>query len=329
MSTPTGRLWVGLRQLAFGAAVFVVAVGLLLGSFSLAATERWVGLPTSAAVAEVTPVPSATLPVVTLPATPLPSSTGEPPQTPETPLPTSLTPTPALYPPCTPSGWRLYQIQAGETIQTLAWQANTSPEVLAEMNCLEAEAFVPGRWVYLPPAFFATATPIPCGAPPDWVLYTVRVGDTLFNLSRRLGITISAIQRANCMASDDHTLYVGKPLYLPAIPPPLTALPTPFPTATPTPTPTPTSVVTPTPTLTATPLPTLVPTPTATGIPSPTPTPTTALTPTVTATPVLTPTETATPTATPSPSSTPEASEAPTATPTPTSTPTPTFTPEP
>ncbi|RME34577.1 MAG: LysM peptidoglycan-binding domain-containing protein, partial [Thermoflexia bacterium] len=176
-----------------------------------------------------------------------------------TPAPVSApTPLSVLYPtPCAPpAGWLPYTVRRGDTLYRLAWRSGTSPLLIRQANCLETDSLQVGRVIYLPPTFFATPTRVPCGPPPGWVRYFVQPGDTLWNLSFRLGVSIEAIRLANCMT--DYVLRVGQPLYLPAYPPPFT------PTRTPTRPPTATSTATPTPTLTPTEVPTGTPTPTLT-----------------------------------------------------------------
>lgn len=70
----------------------------------------------------------------------------------------------------------------------------------------------------------STSTPAPvvfvptqCIPPAGWVLYIVRAGDTLSNLSRIFNISIAQLQSANCMGSSV-TLYVGQSIYTPWIP---------------------------------------------------------------------------------------------------------------
>jgi LysM repeat protein len=55
-------------------------------------------------------------------------------------------------------------------------------------------------------------------APPGWVEYTVRSGDTLSRLAADSGATASAVSAANCLESN--RLYAGMVLFLPAEPPP-------------------------------------------------------------------------------------------------------------
>lgn len=75
-----------------------------------------------------------------------------------------------------------------------------------------------------PPTVEPTTTPEPqpsstpevilesCTPPAGWVPYTVRLGDTLFSLSRQSGVSLDEVREANCLSSD--VLYPGSVLYL-------------------------------------------------------------------------------------------------------------------
>jgi membrane protease YdiL (CAAX protease family)/LysM repeat protein len=75
-----------------------------------------------------------------------------------------------------------------------------------------------------------------CGPPSGWVVYRVRPGDTLWSLSRALGIPLDRLRSANCLKGNS-VIYAGQPLYVPFLPPlPLpTSTPRPVATATPLP----------------------------------------------------------------------------------------------
>ena len=235
---------------------------------------------------------------------------GEPTYTPSpTPRP-SQTPKPEQPVTCpSPPGWNSIIVQSGDTLDSLAQTYNTTPNALAQANCLVSSNLIPGSVFYVPGP--PPPTPVPCGPPSGWVYYIVQPGDTLYSISRKFGTTVAQLQVANCMGSST-SIRVGQKLYVPYVP---TAIPSYTPTFTVTPSPEPSATPTEIP-------PTLVPT---TALPSVTPDgPTATLTPTSTATPEP---PTATPTNTPTNTSTPTPS--PTNTPTPTSTPTWTFTPVP
>lgn len=73
----------------------------------------------------------------------------------------------------------------------------------------------------------AACTPAP---PANWVAYTVKEGDYLFNLALATGTTVARLEEVNCLTATG--LGVGQRLWLPALPP--TATPTVTPTAVPT-----------------------------------------------------------------------------------------------
>jgi LysM repeat protein len=114
-----------------------------------------------------------------------------------------------------------------------------------------------------------TRTPVPCAPETSWPVYTVRRGDTLYNIARLSGTTYPRLMAANCLTRTH--IRTGQRLFVPRLPVfPDTATPTPVTPTTVTPT-----TVTPT-TITPT---TVTPT---------TVTPTTAVPTTIT--PVYTPT---------------------------------------
>jgi LysM repeat protein len=137
-----------------------------------------------------------------------------------------------------------------------------------------------------------TPTAIACSLPDGWVVYTVKLWDTLYWLSLSVRTSMEYLIEVNCLTST--TVVVGQELYLPYYPPKasFTSTKSPTPTRTdipPTRTYTSTFTATPTPTPTFTFTNTPVP-PTATSVP-----------------PTLTPTDTSTPT----PTEIPETSETP------------------
>lgn len=257
-----------LRPLLWGLTIALASFAFLMGSFSLSLAEgNMVGwTPTSP--------PTAT---EGLPATPG-----------EAPPPPTASPTPSLPPPPTncppPAGWLPYVVQPGDTLASLAADYQSSSAELGQANCLLTSSLLPGVVVYLPPVL--TPTPVPCGPPTGWVVYLVRPGDTLYQLSQAYGVTVAELRQANCLTSS--LIRTGQRLYVP-----------------------PWATRTPSPTLSGTPTPTVTPLHTPTWTPSPpTPSlPTATSSPTATSTSTFTPTFTFTasdlPTATPSPSMTP------------------------
>jgi LysM repeat protein len=215
-----------LQQVLLGIFIALASIGLLLGGFSLSLAEGKINATSTA-----TPTPS---PTQTPSLTPTSSTTWQPftpsaltSPTLESPtvLPTwtpsltpsltmSLTPTlttpPANCPP--PAGWSVYFVQSGETLYSIATRYGISSAKLQTANCLLTTGLIPGVVIYVPP--MPTQTPLSCGAPYGWIVYTVRPGDTLYRLSITYGITVAELQRANCLGSST-LLHTAQLLYVP------------------------------------------------------------------------------------------------------------------
>lgn len=292
----------GLRGLISALATSLI----VLGALSLSLAE---GMVLTAPTAQ----PEPTLPPVNL--TPLPDPDGRSltqtaaSQIPTNTIPVLVTPTEDLSSFCErPSGWEVYVIQPGDTLESLSAERNIPLEQLMAGNCLVSPQVIHGTFLYLPiptptPTVTMTKTatttvtaavtrsatatrtsttpgkiipsPVPCGPYPGWVRYRIQKGDTLFSLSRELNTSVSQLQHANCLGSSTliragHWLWVPRLPYRTPTPTYTMTQPPATPTGTksPVPTSTATSTVTPTATLTATPTPTN--TETATLTPTPT-----------------------------------------------------------
>ena len=151
-----------------------------------------------------------------------------------------------------PVGWLPYIVQYGDTLNKIAIRHRMSSSVLQQANCLLTTELLPGIVIYVPPV--ATQVSIPCGPPSTWIIYYVRLGDTLSRLSQAYQVSVGALQAANCMGSSTF-LRVGQALYVPPwrpiYPPPPPPV-YPIPTMTNTPVITPPDPPTEAPTLTAT-----------------------------------------------------------------------------
>lgn len=272
----------GLLQVLGGLGLALLAGALVLGTLLLPAADQAAGPRQATRAAQILPtLPGATL-YPTYAPPPSPSATALPTAT-SLPAATSTAPS-TLYPACqVPAGWLPYTVGPADTLYSLAWRAGTTPYAILQGNCLSSNTLRVGQRIYLPPAFFATPTRVPCGPPPGWVVYYVQPGDTLWNISIRVGVSVEAIRQANCLR--DYTLRVGQPLYLPFRPAPLTPTATLSPLLTPTWTPTLTPTITTTPTPTPTETPTATPTPTETPAPTETPTEMPTAEPTATVSP--------------------------------------------
>ena len=295
------------RELISGLLAALVSIIIIGGSFAISFAEDGLSLTLAPAPAST----STTTPTVLIP-TPLP---GEPTHTPSpSPLPTTPTIPPSPTSSCPmPSGWVIITIGPGYTLNSLAQLYNITPETLAEANCLIISKLTPGTTLYVPGPLptstpnrpsIPTPSPVHCGAPQGWVLYTVQQGDTLYSIGVARGVNVAQLQAANCMGNST-IIKIGQRIYVPNVP---TVIPSSTATATPTPTPTLPPTLTPIPptathTLEATTAaaPSETPTPTgtvSTETPSATPTSTSTSTDTPTPLPTLTPTFTPSPTAT-------------------------------
>jgi hypothetical protein len=143
-----------------------------------------------------------------------------------------------------PIGWFPYTIERSDTLNNLSASVGISPQDLADANCLQESRLTPDSIIFLPPAT-STPPPVACGAPRNWLVYSVQQGDTLFDIAQRVNSTVSQLKNANCLNSDN--IRTGQKLYVPYLPAPkpsptpILATQTPLiPTSTQVPSPTPT-----------------------------------------------------------------------------------------
>ena len=265
-----------LRQLSIGIIIAIVSVVLVIGGIFLSLAETFSPLATP------TPIPPTiqlTFPTMT------PSLVISQSETTTATLTqiATLTPSATLLPPtpCSPApaSWIRIILGVGDTIYSVAQQYRTTTEDLSAANCL-ASLDLPVGYMLLVPPVQATVTVIPCGPFAGWVrTYIVQPGDNLFRVGLAYGVTVTQLQRANCMGSST-TIFVGQRLWVPNVPtrtPGVTLIPNP-PTGTNTLEPIPTTEASATlepPTSTSTQIPTIEPsaTPTASITPFPSLTP--------------------------------------------------------
>jgi len=223
-----------LRQGLFGLFAAALSALVILGGFVLSMAEGGTPLaqaseppPLTAPVEQVFPTPGESGPTPTFfaPETQAQGLETEPPVVGAgSPTPAAPTAAPSATAPAhvncpQPPGWETITIQPGDTLNSLANKHDLDPRELAAMNCLVADTLLPGTLLYVPPGRQAAPPEEKCGPPPGWVFYTVRRGDTLYRLSRLLGVSIRELQQANCMGSST-TLRAGQQMYVPFQPPP-------------------------------------------------------------------------------------------------------------
>lgn len=188
-------------------------------------SEPWTPSPV---MPSPSPSPSP-LPSPTPTPSPTASPTGAPTEPPRTP-----TPSPSRTPCRPPADWVPYRVQPGDTAFRLATLAGIPLPRFLEANCLRHPALFIGQRVYLPVNLpTPTPNPTPCGPPPDWVLYTVQPGETLYRLAVRFQVPLALLMHANCLTTP--ALSAGQRLYVPPGTP--TPAPSPIPGESPTVTP--------------------------------------------------------------------------------------------
>lgn len=272
-----------IRQVILGFLAATLSAALLIGSLSISLLEgnmRRALAPSATITPSPTPLPPGFTPSATATLQP-----GLPTYTPTQTLTPSITPTQrCVY----PSDWVMIYTQPGDTLEILAERYHTTVAELIAKNCHRVDFLLPGIPFYVPylePTPTLTATP--CGPYPGWVIYIIRVGDTLYSLALYFHTTVTDLKLANCLPNSD--IFAGDPLWVPNLPTPTYPVP-----ASRTPTPT----LSPSPTASYTAWPTLLPSDTPTKTMTDTPTPTPSETPTPTETPTGTPDATITPTST-------------------------------
>ena len=207
-----------LRQLSIGIIIALASVVLVIGGIFLSLAETFSPLSTP------TPIPPTlqlTFPTIT-PSLSVAQS--------ETPTATaslteiqaeSQTASATLAPLATcapaPANWIRISIATGDSIYSIAQRYRTTTEDLSAANCLTS-LDLPVGYVLLVPPVQATVTAVPCGPFAGWVrAYVVQRGDNLFRIGLSYGVTVTQLQRANCMGSST-TIFAGQRLWVPNVP---------------------------------------------------------------------------------------------------------------
>jgi LysM repeat protein len=201
------------RQVLWGIVIALGSIILTLGALSLSLTEANL----KAANTESPSATSSKLPTNTNTKTPVQQTVTPIIFTPTVVTPTvvsaSQTPVPSVtFTVCPlPTGWKAYTVKTGDTLDGLALLYQITSVDIRAANCLTTGSLLPGSIIFLPPA--PTRTPTPCGPPRNWLVYVVQQGDTLYRLSKGYGVTVTELQRANCISGT--LIHVGQSLYVP------------------------------------------------------------------------------------------------------------------
>lgn len=100
------------------------------------------------------------------------------------------------------TGYIEYVVQPGDTLWRLSQRYHTTVEAIKSLNGLTGSLLNIGQ-----------VLKIPSSDTGPYIEYTVRVGDTLWQISRRYGTTVDAIREMNGLSSD--LLHIGQVLRVP------------------------------------------------------------------------------------------------------------------
>ena len=141
-------------------------------------------------------------------------------------LPLSTSPdAPVRYEPLATAQSRQHIVQYGETLGTIAAAYAINLNELIVINGIFGHIIYPGQALTLPDADGQTIVPSATSVPVaetsqpvtlgSQLSYVVRAGDTLGDLAKHFGITLTAIMRANDIVYPHH-IYVGQHLWIPS-----------------------------------------------------------------------------------------------------------------
>ena len=118
-----------------------------------------------------------------------------------------------------PSGSFAYTIKSGDTLYNLARKYNTTVDAIMKINPgINPNNLKVGQVICIPQA----APPVP--SCPDGFLYTIRAGDTIYNLGRKFNVPVQDIINAN-PGIDPDNLQIGQVICIPDAAPPMPPMP--------------------------------------------------------------------------------------------------------
>ena len=99
--------------------------------------------------------------------------------------------------------YRIYEVQNGETLASIAAKLGISPEVLATLNGISLGATLnPNTYIVIP------------GGNSLFDRYVIKEGDTMFGISSRYGVSPEQLLRLNGMNESD-TIYPNQEILVP------------------------------------------------------------------------------------------------------------------
>lgn len=102
-----------------------------------------------------------------------------------------------------PSDENTYTVKAGDTLWNIAKKYNTTVEELMKLNNITSDLIMIGKILKIPMASMSTSTHI----------YTVKAGDTLWNIAKRYNTTVEKLMELNNLSTD--LIMIGQKLIVP------------------------------------------------------------------------------------------------------------------
>ncbi len=104
----------------------------------------------------------------------------------------------------------MYTVRAGDTLYDIAREYEVSISAIKQLNGLRSSRIYPGKELQIPARMESSA---PARTRPEPGTYEVQKGDTLYDIARRFGVSISELRRANGLRSS--RIYPGDVLRIP------------------------------------------------------------------------------------------------------------------
>lgn len=99
--------------------------------------------------------------------------------------------------------YKIYEVQEGETISSIANKLGITSEVLTNLNGLNTSSVLtPGSYIVIP------------GEDNMFDLYTVKKGDTIYAIAQQYNINPNQLQRLNGLNQNEY-IYPEQQLYVP------------------------------------------------------------------------------------------------------------------
>jgi membrane-bound lytic murein transglycosylase D len=108
-------------------------------------------------------------------------------------------------------GGATHTVRAGDTLYDIARDYNVSVNALKQANGLRSSRIYPGKELRIP---VSSESSTPKHPTPNPGTYEVRRGDTLYDIARRFGVSISELRRANGLRTS--RIYPGDVLRIPS-----------------------------------------------------------------------------------------------------------------